>query len=96
MAGGRQYRPFSIIGVDTWKGVGYIMVILLAGIQAIPKDYYEAATIDGANPWQRLWSITLPLLTPVTTVITVLNLLYGLKVFDIVYVLTKGGPGYAG
>lgn len=86
---------FSIIGVDTWKGVGYIMVILLAGIQAIPKDYYEAAAIDGANPWQRLWSITLPLLTPVITVTTVLNLLYGLKVFDIVYVLTNGGPGYA-
>lgn len=86
---------FSIIGVDTWKGVGYIMVILLAGIQAIPKDYYEAAAIDGANPWQRLWRITLPLLMPVITVTTVLNLLYGLKVFDIVYVLTNGGPGYA-
>lgn len=86
---------FSIIGVDTWKGVGYIMVILLAGIQAIPKDYYEAAAIDGASPWQRLWLITLPLLIPVITVTTVLNLLYGLKVFDIVYVLTNGGPGYA-
>ena len=86
---------FSIIGVDTWKGVGYIMVILLAGIQAIPKDYYEAAAIDGASPLQRLWSITLPLLMPVITVTTVLNLLYGLKVFDIVYALTNGGPGYA-
>jgi raffinose/stachyose/melibiose transport system permease protein len=86
---------FSIIGVDTWKGVGYIMVILLAGIQSIPKDYYEAAAIDGATAWQRLRSITIPLLMPVITVTTVLNLLYGLKVFDIVYVLTNGGPGYA-
>jgi raffinose/stachyose/melibiose transport system permease protein len=86
---------YSIIGVDTWKGVGYIMVILLAGLQTIPKEYYEAAAIDGANPWQRLWNITIPLLMPVITVTTVLNLLYGLKVFDIVYVLTNGGPGYA-
>ncbi len=86
---------FSIIGVDTWKGVGYIMVILLAGLQAIPRDYYEAAEIDGASFWQRLWHVTLPLLMPVLTVTTVLNLLYGLKVFDIVYALTNGGPGYA-
>jgi raffinose/stachyose/melibiose transport system permease protein len=86
---------FSIIGVDTWKGVGYIMVILLAGLQAIPKDYYEAAEIDGATFWQRLWHVTLPLLMPVLTVTTVLNLLYGLKVFDIIYALTNGGPGYA-
>jgi raffinose/stachyose/melibiose transport system permease protein len=86
---------FSIIGVDTWKGVGYIMVILLAGLQAIPKEYYEAAAIDGATFFQRLWHVTLPLLMPVITVTTVLNLLYGLKVFDIVYVLTNGGPGYA-
>ncbi|HEX2913772.1 MAG TPA: sugar ABC transporter permease [Chloroflexia bacterium] len=86
---------FSIIGVDTWKGVGYIMVILLAGLQAIPREYYEAAAIDGATFWQRLRHVTIPLLMPVITVTTVLNLLYGLKVFDIVYALTNGGPGYA-
>ncbi len=85
----------SIIGVDTWKGVGYIMVILLAGLQTIPKDYYEAADIDGASSVARFWYITLPLLVPALTVVTVLNLLYGLRVFDIVYVLTGGGPGYA-
>jgi len=85
----------SIIGVDTWKGVGYIMVILLAGLQTIPKDYYEAAEIDGASPAARFRYITLPLLVPALTVVTVLNLLYGLRVFDIVYVLTGGGPGYA-
>lgn len=85
----------SVIGVDTWRGVGYIMVILIAGLQAIPRDYYEAAAIDGANRWRSFLHITLPLMMPVLTVTTVLNLLYGLKVFDIVFVLTNGGPGRA-
>jgi len=85
----------SVIGVDTWKGVGYIMVILIAGIETIPSEYFEAAAIDGANGWKAFRYITLPMLTPVLTVTTVLNLLYGLKVFDIVFVLTNGGPGRA-
>jgi raffinose/stachyose/melibiose transport system permease protein len=85
----------SVIGVDTWRGVGYIMVILIAGLQAIPKDYYEAASIDGASGWSSFTNITLPLLMPVLSVTTVLNLLYGLKVFDIIFVLTNGGPGRA-
>jgi len=86
---------YSVISVDVWKGVGFIMVILIAGLQVIPSEYYEAAQIDGANQWDELWNITLPLLVPTLTVTTVLNLLYGLKVFDIVWVLTNGGPGYA-
>ena len=86
---------YSVIGVDTWRGVGYLMVILLAGLQTIPKEYHEAAQIDGASAWQRLWLITLPLLTPAMVVVSVLNVLYGLRVFDIVYVMTHGGPGYA-
>jgi raffinose/stachyose/melibiose transport system permease protein len=86
---------FSVIGVDTWKGVGYIMVILLAGLQAIPKEYYEAAAVDGAGALARFGHITWPLLTPALIVVTVLNVLYALRVFDIVYVLTNGGPGYA-
>lgn len=86
---------WSVIGVDTWRGVGYIMVILIAGLLVIPRDYYEAAAIDGASAWQSFRHITLPLLRPVLAVTTVLNLLYGLRVFDIVYVLTNGGPGYA-
>lgn len=85
----------SVIAVDTWKGVGYIMVILIAGLMAIPKDYYEAASIDGATGWNTFTNITVPLLMPVLSVTTVLNLLYGLKVFDIIYVLTNGGPGRA-
>ncbi len=86
---------YSVIFVDTWKGIGYIMVILIAGLEAIPREYYEAAKIDGARAWDELRTITIPLLMPALTVVIVLNLLYGLKVFDIVYVLTNGGPGYA-
>jgi raffinose/stachyose/melibiose transport system permease protein len=86
---------YSVIGVDTWKGAGYIMVILIAGIRAIPETYYEASKIDGANAFDQLRLITIPLLLPTLTVTTVLNLLYGLKVFDVVWVLTNGGPGYA-
>jgi len=86
---------YSIVAVDTWKGVGFIMLLLLAGLESIPREYYEAARIDGANAFDELRLITLPLLKPVLTVVTVLNLLYGLKIFDSVWVLTNGGPGYA-
>ena len=85
----------SIIAVDTWKGLGYIMTIILAGLQSISPSYYEAADIDGAHYFGKLRYITLPLLMPAITVTVVLNILYGLKVFDSVYVLTNGGPGYA-
>ncbi|MBW5446152.1 ABC transporter permease subunit [Cohnella sp. CFH 77786] len=90
-----QWAFKSIIAVDVWKGAGYIMVILLASLQAISNSYYEAAEIDGANAFMKFRFITVPLLMPALTVTTVLNLLYGLKVFDTVYVLTNGGPGYA-
>jgi raffinose/stachyose/melibiose transport system permease protein len=86
---------FSVIGVDTWQGVGYIMVILIAGLQSVPREYYEAAEVDGAGFWAKLIWITLPMMMPAIIIVTVLNLLYALKVFDIVYVLTNGGPGYA-
>ena len=86
---------YSVIGVDTWQGVGYIMVILIAGLQSIPREYYEAAAVDGAGFWARLFWVTLPLMMPAIIIVTVLNLLYALKVFDIVYALTNGGPGHA-
>ena len=86
---------WSVIAVDTWRGVGYIMVIMIAGLKAISPEYYEAASIDGASGLQSFRHITLPLLMPVLLVTTVLNLLYGLRVFDMVFVLTNGGPGFA-
>lgn len=84
---------WAVIGVDTWRGVGYVMVILIAGVLAIPREYYEAASIDGATSRQTFRHITLPLLMPVLAVTTVLNLLYGLRVFDMVFVLTNGQYG---
>ena len=86
---------YSVVVVDSWKGIGYIMVILLAGLQTIPRDFYEAAEVDGANAWQRFRYLTIPLLMPAIAIVTVLNVLYGLRVFDIVYAMTNGGPGYA-
>ena len=85
----------SIYGVDAWRGIGYVMTIFLAGLNTIPKSYYEAAEIDGANFWQRLRYVTLPMLTGSIMINLVFGITYGLKVFDIVYVLTNGGPGHA-
>lgn len=85
----------SIYGVDAWRGIGYVMTIFLAGLNTIPKSYYEAAQIDGANFWMRLRHITLPMLTGAIMINFVFGITYGLKVFDIVYVLTNGGPGHA-
>lgn len=83
----------SIIGVDAWKGLGYVMTIFIAGLQAIPQDYYDAADIDGAGWWRKLGYVTLPMLVPAITINVVFGVTYGLKVFDIIYVLTNGGPG---
>lgn len=85
----------SVMAVDIWRGVGYIMTILIAGILSISSDYYEASAIDGANGWQKFRYVTLPLLLPTIATTTVLNVIYGLKVFDMVYALTNGGPGKA-
>ena len=85
----------SIVGVDAWRGIGYVMTIFLAGLNTIPRSYYEAAQIDGANFWQRLRYVTLPMLTGSIMINLVFGITYGLKVFDIVYVLTNGGPGHA-
>lgn len=85
----------TIMLVDTWKGVGYIMVVVIAGLISISDTYYEAAEIDGANSFQKFTKITFPLLLPVIVNITILNTTYGLRVFDMVYSLTNGGPGNA-
>ncbi len=84
----------TVMAVDIWRGVGYIMTMFLVGIMAIPDVYYEAASIDGANGWQKFRYVTLPMLRQTMAVTIVLNVIYGLKVFDIVYTLTNGGPGH--
>ena len=85
----------SIILASAWKDLGFVMVILLAGLQSIPEDVQEAARIDGAGPWRRLFSITLPLLSPQLFFVVVISLINGFQVFDQVYAMTGGGPAGA-
>lgn len=85
----------SVIIVTAWQSVGLSMVIFLAGLQAVPPELNEAAVIDGATPLKRLWFITLPLLAPSMTICVVIALIQGLRFFDQIYALTRGGPGYA-
>lgn len=84
-----------IMMMSVWKGFGYGMVIYLAGLQTIPGRLYEAARVDGASPWQQFWKITLPLLNPTTLFVTVISFIGSFQVFDQVYVMTGGGPGYS-
>lgn len=83
----------SIIMVDVWKGVGYVMTIFMAGLQTIPSMFYEAADIDGAGYFTKLWYITIPMLVPAIKVNALLSFVHGIRVFELVYVLTNGGPG---
>jgi len=82
----------SVILASAWKDLGFVMVILLAGLQAIPADLQEAALMDGATGFQRFWRITLPLLSPSTFFVVVISLINGFQVFDQVFVMTGGGP----
>ncbi len=82
----------SIILASAWKDLGFVMIILLAGLQAIPQELYEAARVDGAGPWRRLVSVTLPMLSPSTFFVLVISLINGFQVFDQVYAMTGGGP----
>jgi multiple sugar transport system permease protein len=85
----------SIIIFSIWKSLGYNLIIYIAGLQAIPDVYYEAARIDGAGSLQQFFKITLPLLTPTTTFLLIYNSILSFQVFDQVFVLTGGGPAYA-
>ncbi|MBN1475803.1 sugar ABC transporter permease [Candidatus Sumerlaeota bacterium] len=89
-------RALAVIMVmSIWKGFGYGMVIYLAGLQTIPETVYEAARLDGASRRQMLWHITIPLLNPTTLFVTVISFIGSFQVFDQVYVMTEGGPGYS-
>jgi multiple sugar transport system permease protein len=83
----------AVIITSVWRDMGYYMVLYLAGLQTIPKEYYEAAQVDGANAWQRFWSITLPSLRPTTFFVLVMLTIQSFKVLDLIVVMTNGGPG---
>ena len=84
-----------LVLVNVWQFSGMTMIIYLAGLQSIPSEYVEAATIDGAGRWQRFSRITLPLLMPAIRINVVTNIIGSLSVFDIIMALTQGGPGYS-
>lgn len=86
---------YSVIAVDVWKGLSISVVIYIAGVQSIDKTYYEAASIDGANGWQKFKNITLPLVAPSQNSIIILSLIGGLRTFDLIWAMTGGGPGFA-
>lgn len=83
----------SIIIVTTWQGIGFDMVVYLAGLQGIPGELYEAGAVDGAVGWRRFWNITWPMLRPTTFFLVIYSIIQSFQVFDVVYVLTRGGPG---
>ncbi|MDG4808814.1 sugar ABC transporter permease [Micromonospora sp. WMMD1120] len=82
----------SVIIANIWIGIPFNLVVLHSGLQAIPTEVYEASALDGATGWQRFWSVTLPLLRPVSAITLLLGLIYTLKVFDIIWIMTRGGP----
>ncbi|MBL9034020.1 MAG: sugar ABC transporter permease, partial [Rhodospirillaceae bacterium] len=82
----------SVIAANVWRGIPFIAITLLAGLQTIPPSLYEAATLDGATSWQRFRYVTLPLLTPIIAIVMTFSVLFTFTDFQLIYVLTRGGP----
>jgi multiple sugar transport system permease protein len=85
----------AVIITSVWRDMGYYMVLYLAGLQTIPGELYEAAHVDGANAWQRFWQITVPSLRPTTFFVLIMLTISSFKVFDLIQIMTEGGPGRA-
>ena len=83
---------FSTIAANIWRGVPFVAITLLAGLQTISPSLYEAASLDGATDWQRFWHVTLPMLTPIIAVVMTFSVLFTFTDFQLIYVLTRGGP----
>ena len=82
----------SVIAANIWRGVPFVAISLLAGLQTISPSLYEASSIDGATPWQQFWHVTLPMLTPIIAVVMTFSVLFTFTDFQLIYVLTRGGP----
>ncbi|WP_250004188.1 carbohydrate ABC transporter permease [Actinoplanes sp. M2I2] len=89
-----SYALMSVALVDVWKGVGLATLIYIAGIVSIPQEYFEAARVDGATAWQNFVKIVLPLARPATFTVILLSLIGGLRSFDLIWAMTRGGPGF--
>ncbi len=83
---------FSVVAANIWRGVPFVAICLLAGLQTISPSFYEAASLDGATPWQQFRFVTLPLLTPIIAVVMTFSVLFTFTDFQLIYVLTRGGP----
>jgi multiple sugar transport system permease protein len=90
--GQASYAMAAVIAVNVWRGLPFFAITTLAGLVAVPKEYYEAAEVDGASPWTRFWYVTLPLIKPVLAVVILFSTIFTFADFNIVYVLTRGGP----
>lgn len=93
--GNPKIALFSVILVDVWKGVGVATIIYIAGIMAIPREYYEALMIDGGNLWAQIRYLTLPLSRPAMNSVIILSFIDGLRRFDFIWTMTQGGPGFS-
>lgn len=93
--GNASIALYSVVGTDVWKGLSIATVIFISGIVSIDKNYYEAASIDGATGWQKMKSITIPLCRPAMNSIIILSFIGGLRSFDLIWSMTGGGPGFA-
>jgi raffinose/stachyose/melibiose transport system permease protein len=89
-----KWALMSVAAVDVWKGVGLATLIYIAGIVSIPREYIEAARVDGAGSWQQFRRIVLPLSRPATVTVIILSLIGGLRSFDLIWAMTRGGPGF--
>ena len=93
--GDPDFALYAVLVAAMWATVGFVFVVFLAGLQTVSRDLIEAATVDGANAWQRFWNVTVPQLANVVNVVTALLLIGGFSVFDIIFVMTGGGPANA-
>ncbi len=86
------HARWSLVAANVWRGIPFVAICLLAGLQTISPSLYEAAMLDGATPWQRFWRITLPMLMPILAVVLTLSVLFTFSDFQLVYAITRGGP----
>ncbi|MCB9450490.1 MAG: sugar ABC transporter permease [Anaerolineaceae bacterium] len=87
--------PWTLVIVDSWQWIPFVTLIILAALQGMPEELYEAARVDGANPWQIFWGITFPILLPISVTVIMIRGLEIFKIIDVIVIMTGGGPGSA-
>jgi multiple sugar transport system permease protein len=93
--GSPEIAKLSIMIMDAWTFIPFMMIMILAGLQAMPREVLEAAEVDGATPWQKFWQVTFPLMLPVSITAVMIRIIFKLKLADIIITVTAGGPGGA-